>query len=102
MDEVTIRATVSAHGMRKGDHVTVAETPLVAGGLANGVFQLVERHTAAVPVGQNGGTGEGVPSDTDPDGLGQDPLEAMTRPEVAADNSTVVPSHVPGTRPADG
>lgn len=42
MDQVRIRAAVSAHGLTKGREVTVAETPVIAGAIGN-VFELLER-----------------------------------------------------------
>lgn len=42
MDMVRIRATISAHGLVKGQEVTVAETPVIAGGIGT-VFELLER-----------------------------------------------------------
>ena len=120
MDQVTIRAVVAAHGLRKGAEVTVAETPLVAGAIHNGVFAVIDRIPSSqddtVPPSQ-AGTGETFPDETVPDpetpaetfGGGdefeQDLIRAMTEPidpEVAADNSTVVPSHEPGTRKRRG
>lgn len=44
MDQVKIRAAVAAHGLAKNDEVTVAETPIVAGAINNGVFVLLERN----------------------------------------------------------
>lgn len=43
MDQVRIRAAVNAHGMRKHQEATVAETPVIAGGIKNGAFILLER-----------------------------------------------------------
>lgn len=43
MDMVRIRASISAGGLRKGQEVTVAETPMIAGGIKNGVYILLER-----------------------------------------------------------
>jgi hypothetical protein len=44
MDQVKIRAAVAAHGLAKDAEVTVAETPIVAGAINNGVFVLLERN----------------------------------------------------------
>lgn len=119
MDQVTIRAVIAAHGLRKGAEVTVAETPLVAGAIRNGIFKVLDRVPSsqdAVPPSQ-AGTGETFPDETVPDpetptetfGDGdefeQDLIRAMTEPiepEVAADNSTIVPFHEPGTRKRRG
>lgn len=46
MDQVKIRASVSAHGVPRGEEVTVAETPIVAGAIASGVFVELERYPA--------------------------------------------------------
>lgn len=54
MDQVKIRASVAACGLRKGAEVTVAETPMVAGAIKNGVFQELERFPAAKPVAGTG------------------------------------------------
>lgn len=43
MDMVRIRASISAGGLRKGQEVTVAETPMIAGGIKSGVYVLLER-----------------------------------------------------------
>lgn len=46
MDQVKIRANLAAHGLKKDAEVTVAETPLVAGAISNGVFIELERYPA--------------------------------------------------------
>lgn len=46
MDQVKIRASVSAHGLVKGQEVTVAETPVIKGALKTGVFVELERFPA--------------------------------------------------------
>lgn len=43
MDQVKIRASVAAHGLRKHDEVTVAATPAVEGAIKSGVFVELER-----------------------------------------------------------
>ena len=43
MDQVKIRAAVAAHGLTKNAEVTVAETPVIAGAIKSGVFELLER-----------------------------------------------------------
>lgn len=51
MDQVRIRATVSAHGMTKGAETPdpIAATPLIEGGIRNGVFTELERITPKKP-----------------------------------------------------
>lgn len=49
MDQVRIRAAVHAHGMRKHQEATVAETPVIAGGIKRGAFILLERFPGAEP-----------------------------------------------------
>lgn len=43
MDQVKIRAAVAAHGLRKGQEATVAETPAIAGAIDSGVFVELDR-----------------------------------------------------------
>ncbi len=112
MDTVTIQAVIAAHGLRKGDKVTVAETPTIAGAISNGVFKVLDRVSPVqdtVPPSQPGTSQDETPPDggtsQDDDEFEQDLIRAMTEPiepEVAADNSTVVPSPQPGTRKRRG
>lgn len=43
MDQVKIRASVSAHGLRKNQEVTVAATATIEGAILSGVFEELER-----------------------------------------------------------
>lgn len=49
MDQVKIRATVSAHGLLKGQEALVAETAAVAGAITSGVFTELERYDDSIP-----------------------------------------------------
>ena len=46
MDQVKIQAVVAAGGLAKHAEVTVAATPMVEGGIRNGVFKELERYPA--------------------------------------------------------
>ena len=48
MDQVRIRANVSAGNLRKGEEVTVAATPMVEGAINSGVYQELERFQSAL------------------------------------------------------
>lgn len=128
---VTIRATIDVSGFPKGERVTVAETPRVAGAIRNGVFELIERYPAVSP--ETSHEGETDP-ETDDETSQPETLLGVSQPlpetdetfckcmdqectnrhyqdfldeqaaaaEVAADNSTVTPSHLPGTRKRRG
>jgi hypothetical protein len=49
MDQVTIKANIAAHGVPQNATVTVAETPLIAGAIANGVFSVIDRIPGKTP-----------------------------------------------------
>lgn len=78
MDMVSIRAAVSAHGLRKGQEVTVAETPVIAGGIDGGVFILLRR----------------VPSQTETEFV-DELVDAITTPAFEPDD----PTHIGDERP---
>jgi hypothetical protein len=54
MDQVTIRAEIAAHGVPKGATVTVAETPVIAGAISNGVFTELDRISPKEPESEAG------------------------------------------------
>lgn len=49
MDQVKIQAAVAAHGLSKGQKTDdwIAETPVIAGGIRNGVFIELDRRSGA-------------------------------------------------------
>lgn len=115
MDQVKIHANVSAHGLRKGAEVTVAETPTIAGAIRSGVFTELDRIPAKPKEstdndGQTPSKVEDVPltgeaadalSGPSDDDLVRAMTEPVDGPESAEGNDLADDLAEPDTKPLD-